>query len=91
MPTVLQATVERCRACGERYTPLDDAGVCGRCQHEAERCQCGRVLTVAERECGQGCCDACMVVCPVCLLRLPVWELDTDGFEVCRECAREGF
>ena len=88
---MLPAILDRCRYCGHLYSALDDTGACGECQTHGERCQCGRLLTAAERETGQGCCDWCTAECERCGGRLPEWQLqDVDGFAVCGECAEEG-
>ena len=89
---MIHAPAVRCRYCGATYEALDDSGACGVCQATGERCQCGRLLTPAERECGQGCCDACVAECERCGERLPDWQrVDVDGYAVCAVCAEGGF
>jgi hypothetical protein len=89
---MLYGTIQHCRICGAPHTPWDDSGACEDCQDHAERCRCGALLTAAEAEKRQGCCDACLSECDICGQRLPWWQLDEcwAGTVACNACAEEG-
>lgn len=89
---MLYATAQHCRICGRLYTPWDGSGACEDCQNNGARCRCGSLLTPAEVEKAQGCCDVCLAECDICERRLPWWDLHEveDGVRACIACVEGG-